>query len=126
MLDQWFERDVLPRMQGKAHRVRHADDYVLGFEREDDARRVWSVLGQRFERYGLQLHPDKTRLWPFGRPDRDDPKGKGPATFDLLGFTLHWRRTRHALWMPSFKTRTARLRRAIMAVAGWCLLVRIW
>jgi group II intron reverse transcriptase/maturase len=120
VLDRWFERDVLPRMQGKAHLVRYADDFVIGFEREDDAKRVMSVLGQRFERYGLQLHPDKTHLLPFGRPGKDDPKGKGPATFDLLGFTLCWRRTRNGLWMPSFKTRTARLRRAIMAVADWC------
>jgi group II intron reverse transcriptase/maturase len=120
VLDQWFERDVLPRMQGKAHLVRYADDFVIGFEREDDAKRVMSVLGQRFERYGLQLHPDKTRLLPFGRPTQDVRKGKGPAAFDLLGFTLYWRRTRTGRWMPTLKTRTARLRRAITAVADWC------
>jgi RNA-directed DNA polymerase len=120
VLDQWFERDVLPRMQGKAHLVRYADDFVIGFEREDDAKRVMSVLGQRFERYGLQLHPDKTRLLPFGRPTPDVRKGKGPAAFDLLGFTLYWRRTRTGRWMPTLKTRTARLRRAITAVADWC------
>ena len=120
VLDQWFERDVLPRMQGKAHLVRYADDFVIGFEREDDAKRVMGVLGRRFERYGLRLHPDKTRLLPFGRPRKDDPGGKGPATFDLLGFTVYWRRTRNGTWMPSLKTRTARLRRATMAVADWC------
>jgi len=120
VLDQWFERDVLPRMQGKARLIRYADDFVIGFEREDDAKRMMSVLGRRFERYGLRLHPDKTRLLPFGRPDRGDPKGKGPATFDLLGFTVYWRRTRSGSWMPSLKTRTARLRQATMAVADWC------
>lgn len=120
VLDQWFERAVLPRMQGKAHLIRYADDFVIGFEREDDAKRVMSVLGRRFERYGLQLHPEKTRLLPFGRPDRGEPGGKGPATFDLLGFTLYWRRTRTGSWMPSLKTRTARLRRAAMAVADFC------
>jgi RNA-directed DNA polymerase len=120
VLDQWFERDVLPRMKGKAHLVRYCDDFVIGFEREDDAKRVMGVLGPRFERYGLRLHPDKTRLLPFGRPHRDQPDGKGPATFDLLGFTLYWRRTRGGAWMPGFKTRTARLRRAITAVADWC------
>jgi len=118
VLDQWFERDVLPRMQGRAHLVRYADDFVIGFEREDDAKRVMSVLGQRFERYGLHLHPDKTRLLPFGRPTQNDRKGT--ATFDLLGFTLYWRRTRAGSWMPSFRTRTARLRRTITAVADWC------
>jgi RNA-directed DNA polymerase len=120
VLDQWFERDVLPRLRGKAHLVRYCDDFVIGLEREDDAKRVMGVLGKRFERYGLRLHPDKTRLLPFGRPDRDDPGGKGPATFDLLGFTHYWRRTRTGSWMPSLKTRTARLRRAIAAVADWC------
>jgi group II intron reverse transcriptase/maturase len=120
VLDQWFERDVLPRMQGKAHLVRYADDFVIGFEREDDAKRVMSVLGRRCERYGLRLHPDKTRLLPFARPRKDDAGGKGPATFDLLGFTVYWRRTRTGTWMPGLKTRTARLRRAITAVADWC------
>jgi group II intron reverse transcriptase/maturase len=120
VLDQWFERDVLPRMKGKAHLIRYCDDFVIGFEREDDAKRVMGVLGQRFERYGLRLHPEKTRLLPFGRPDKDDPKGKGPATFDLLGFTVYWRRTRTGRWRPSLKTRAARLRRAITAVADWC------
>jgi group II intron reverse transcriptase/maturase len=120
VLDQWFERDVLPRMQGKAHLIRYADDFVIGFEREDDAKRVMSVLGRRFERYGLRLHPDKTHLLPFGRPNKGDPGGKGPATFDLLGFTVYWRRTRTGTWMPGLKTRTARLRRAITAVADWC------
>jgi len=120
VLDQWFERDVLPRLRGKARLVRYADDFVLGFEREDDARRVWEVLGQRFKRFGLRLHPDKTRLLPFGRPDKDDSAGKGPVTFDLLGFTLYWRRTRTGTWVPAFKTRKARLRRAIVAAAAWC------
>jgi group II intron reverse transcriptase/maturase len=120
VLDKWFERDVLPRMQGRAHLVRYVDDFVFGFEREDDAKRVMSVLGQRFERYGLHLHPDKTHLLPFHRPTLGDRKGKGPATFDLLGFTLYWRRTGKGRWMPTLKTRMARLRRAITAVADWC------
>jgi hypothetical protein len=120
VLDQWFERDVLPRMKGKAHLIRYCDDFVIGFEREDDAKRVVGVLGQRFERYGLRLHPEKTRLLPFGRPSKDEPKGKGPATFDLLGFTVYWRRTRTGWWRPALKTRTARLRRALLAVTDWC------
>jgi group II intron reverse transcriptase/maturase len=120
VLDRWFERDVLPRLRGKARLIRYVDDFVIGFEREDDARRVREALGQRLERFGLRLHPDKTRLLPFGRPDKDDSSGKGPATFDLLGFTLYWRRTRTGTWVPAFKTRKARLRRAIEAATAWC------
>jgi group II intron reverse transcriptase/maturase len=120
VLDQWFERDVLPRMKGKALLIRFADDFAIGFEREDDAKRVMGVLGRRFERYGLRLHPEKTRLLPFRRPRKGDLTGKGPATFDLLGFTVYWRRSQTGSWVPGFKTRTARLRKAVMAIADWC------
>jgi group II intron reverse transcriptase/maturase len=120
VLDLWFEREVRPRMRGKAHLVRYADDLVIGFEREDDAKRVMAVLGRRFERFGLRLHPDKTRLLPFARPPLGQTRGKGPATFDFLGFTLHWARTRRGRWAPAVKTRKARLRRAITAVTEWC------
>ena len=120
VLDLWFERAVRPRMRGKAYLIRYADDLVIGFEREDDAKRVMAVLGRRFERFGLRLHPDKTRLIPFARPQSGQASGKGPATFDFLGFTLYWGRTRRGRWVPAFKTRSARLRRAITAVADWC------
>jgi group II intron reverse transcriptase/maturase len=120
VLDVWFEHAVRPRLGGHAHLIRYADDFVIAFEREDDAKRVAEVLPKRFERFGLHLHPDKTRLLPFGRPGRGQTKGKGPATFDFLGFTLYWRRSRSGWWVPSLKTRTARLRRAITAVADFC------
>jgi group II intron reverse transcriptase/maturase len=120
VLDVWFEQVVRPRLGGHAHLIRYADDFVIAFEREDDARRVAAVLPKRFERFGLTLHPDKTRLLPFGRPRRGQTEGKGPATFDFLGFTLYWRRSRSGWWVPSLKTRKARLRRAITAVADFC------
>lgn len=120
VLDLWFERDVLPRLRGKAYLVRYADDFVIGFERQDDARRVMGVLGQRFKRFGLTLHPEKTRVLPFGEPPRGQSGGKGPATFDFLGFTHYWRRTQKGNWATSLKTRKVRLRRAIKVVADWC------
>jgi RNA-directed DNA polymerase len=119
VLDLWFEREVLPRLQGKAHLVRYADDFVIAFEREDDAKRVMGVLGQRFERYGLTLHPGKTRLVPFERPPKDS-RGKGPGTFDFLGFTVAWQKGRRGWWRPSFTTRKASLSRASVALADWC------
>jgi RNA-directed DNA polymerase len=90
------------------------------FEREDDAERVMTVLGKRMGRFGLTLHPDKTRLVPFGRPPSKQQGGKGPATFDFLGFTIFWKRSRNGRWRMQCKTRRARLRRAITAVTVWC------
>lgn len=120
VLDLWFEREVRPRLRGKAILVRYCDDFVVGFELEEDAQRVMAVLGKRMGRFGLTLHPDKTRLVPFRRPPTRQVGGKGPATFDFLGFTLHWRRSRGGRWGMWCKTRHARLRRAIQAVADWC------
>jgi len=120
VLDVWFEREVKPRLRGEAHLVRYADDFVITFEHKDDAERVMDVLGKRMGRYGLTLHPDKTRLLPFRRPPTGQTGGKGPATFDFLGFTLYWRRTRGGRWGMACKTRQTRLRRAIQNVADWC------
>jgi RNA-directed DNA polymerase len=120
VLDLWFYRDVVPRLTGKAMLVRYADDFVIGFERQDDAERVMGVLAKRMGRFGLTLHPDKTRLLPFGRPLASQQRGKGPGTFDFLGFTLYWGRTRQGRWQMWCKTRTARLRRAIQSVDDWC------
>jgi group II intron reverse transcriptase/maturase len=118
VLDVWFEREVQPRLRGRSALVRYADDFVLCFEREDDADRVWNVLGVRFEKFGLTLHPKKTRRFPFRAPrDGDD---KGGATFDFLGFTSHWRRTQGGMQRVAFRTRGARLRRAIKAATEWC------
>ncbi len=71
-------------------------------------------------RFGLALHPDKTRLLPFRRPPAGQAGGKGPATFDFLEFTLHGQRARSGRWGMMCKTRSARLRRSVQAVAEWC------
>ena len=120
VLDLWFTQEVQPRLRGKACLIRYADDFVICFERRDDAERVMGVLPLRMQRYGLTLHPDKTRLVPFQRPPLGQQDGKGPATFDFLGFTLYWRRTRQGRWRLACKTRRARLGRAIQGVYAWC------
>lgn len=120
VLDVWFEDEIRSRLQGKACLVRYADDFVMGFERQDDAQRVMEVLGKRLERFGLQLQPEKTRLIPFQRPSVAQQEGKGPATFDFLGFTWYWQRSRKGQWVPRCKTRKARLHRAIQKVYAWC------
>jgi RNA-directed DNA polymerase len=120
VLDVWFETEGKPRLRGKATLMRYADDFIIGFEHEDEARRVMAALDKRWERFGLALHPDKTRLLPFWRPPQTQQRGKGPATFDFLGFTFYWRRTRQGHWRMWCKTRRASLRRAKKAIYDWC------
>ncbi|MBL8792306.1 MAG: group II intron reverse transcriptase/maturase [Planctomycetia bacterium] len=120
VLDQWFHQEVQPRLRGRACLIRYADDLVSGFQYREDAERVLAVLPKRMQRYGLTLHPDKTRLLDFRRPPQAQQRGKGPDTFDFLVFTLYWRRTRGGRWRLACKTRRARLRRAIQAVSSWC------
>ena len=119
-LDQWFEQDVRPRLTGKATLIRYADDFLIAFEHQDDAEKVYAVLGQRLAKFGLTLHPDKTRLLPFRRPPASQLRGKGPSTFDFLGFTCFWKRTRSGCWEVAFRTRHARLRRAIRLIYDFC------
>jgi group II intron reverse transcriptase/maturase len=120
VLDRWFETEVKPRLRGKATLIRYCDDFIIGFEREDDAGRVRAVLEKRLGRFGLTLHPDKTRLLPFWRPSTTQQSGQGPASFDFLGFTFYWRRTRTGHWRMGCKTRRASLRRAKQAIYDWC------
>ena len=120
VLDLWFEQEVKPLLRGRATLIRYADDFIIGFEEEEDARRVMELLGKRLGRFGLALHPDKTRLLPFRRPPAGQHRGKGPATFDFLGFTLYWARSRKGRWGMLCKTRSASLRRLISSVYVWC------
>ncbi|MCU0694844.1 MAG: reverse transcriptase domain-containing protein [Polyangiaceae bacterium] len=120
VLDTWFEQTVRPHLAAHARLVRCADDFVMGFKSRQDAECVMGMLTQRMADFGLTLHPDKTRLVAFGRPDRNRPGDKGPETFDFLGFTLYWRRTRKGKWSPGMKTRKASLQRALQALGEHC------
>jgi group II intron reverse transcriptase/maturase len=125
VLDQWFALEVKPRLRGQAYLIRFADDFVILFTHEDDARRVQEVLPKRFGKYGLTLHPDKTRLVPFRRPPRQaeggqDDRTNRPGTFDLLGFTHYWGRTRRGGWAVMRQTAPKRLSRAVRSIAQWC------
>jgi RNA-directed DNA polymerase len=127
VLDLWFEQEVQPRLKGRAFLIRYADDFVMGFTDEDDARRVQDVLPKRFGKYGLAVHPDKTRLVPFrspARPNSKDSDGGSPGTFDLLGFTHFWGRSLKGNWVVKRRTAGDRLQRAIRKIADWCQLSR--
>jgi hypothetical protein len=120
VLDKWFEDEVVPCLRGRAFLVRYADDFVIGFEREDDARRVMEVLPKRFGKYGLTLHPTKTRLIPFSRPRKGGPGAPSPGTFDFLGFTHHWAKGRRGNWAIKRKTAKGRFSRGLRRIAEWC------
>jgi group II intron reverse transcriptase/maturase len=123
VLDEWFARDVRPRLKGCSFLIRYADDFVMGFTCEEDARRVLEVLPKRFGRFGLTLHPDKTRLVPFRNPQAGLRKGepaRRPGTFDLLGFTHYWGRAQTGRWVIKRKTARARFSRTMRAMAQWC------
>ncbi len=124
VLDEWFESEVKPVLAGEAKLIRFADDFVLAFTHSRDAERVYAVLGKRFAKFGLTIHPEKTRLVRFERPRRDDSddedaSGK-PETFDLLGFTWHWGRTRQGGWTVKTRTAASRIRRTITRIDDWC------
>lgn len=119
VLDQWFEEEVKPRLQGATQLVRYADDFVLLFEREADARRVKKVLRKRMAKYGLNLSAEKTRLIPFGRPPREQG-GKEPGSFEFLGFRLFWQKTRGGSWQVVCRTRPARKHHMLNTVSEWC------
>jgi RNA-directed DNA polymerase len=123
VLDVWFEQQVKPCLKGRAFLIRYADDFVMGFACEEDARRVLEVLPKRFGKYGLTIHPDKTRLVPFGRPRATSraPGGAGaPGSFDLLGFTHYWGRSRRGVPVVKRRTSRSRLSRALRKIADWC------
>ena len=117
VLDQWFEQQIKPRLQGRAFLIRFADDAVMGFEYESDAERVREVLPKRFGKYGLTIHPEKTRMVDFRRPPTG-PKGKG--TFDFLGFTHYWGKSRRGRMVVKRKTMKRRLSRAMQRAGQWC------
>jgi hypothetical protein len=120
VLDTWFGQEVQPRLAGRAKLIRYADDFVIVFSNESDALRVMDVLPKRFGRYGLTLHPDKTRLVSFRHPDDRDSSSGRPGTFDLLGFTHYWGRSRHGEWVVKRKTSSSRLTRGLRAISEWC------
>ncbi|WP_313807208.1 group II intron reverse transcriptase/maturase [Sphingobium sp.] len=128
VLDEWFETEVRPRLRGECTLARYADDAVMAFDNIVDANRVLTVLGKRLGRYGLTLHPDKTRLVDF-RPRRTEstrhPETDG-TNFDFLGLTHVWGRSRRGKDMVLQVTAKGRFARALAAVSDWCRKHRHW
>jgi len=117
VLDRWYVEEIKGRLKGRSFLIRYADDFVMGFETEEDARRVMDVLPKRFGRFGLSLNMQKTRMVNFDKPGTN---GKAPESFDFLGFTHYWGRSRSGFAVTKLKTAKDRLARAIRGIREWC------
>jgi hypothetical protein len=124
VLDEWFARDVQPRMKGRCFLLRFADDFVIGCEVEEDAHRIMAVLPKRFARFRLTIHPQKTRVIAFRKPARRETADSGNDTFEFLGFTHYWTRSRLGNWVLKRKIAKKRVRRAKKALWQWCRINR--
>lgn len=119
VLDDWYAHPVKPRLQGRSFLVRYGDDFVLGCELESDARRIMAVLPKRFARFGLSIPPQKTALIAFGKPSAQAEGRAGQSTFEFLGFTHYWARSRQGYGVSKRRTAKKRLRRTLTALWQW-------
>ncbi len=117
VLDCWFERVIKPKLRGKAELIRFADDFVVICEKREDAETLLEQATARFFSYGLTIHPEKTRIVDFRHPWKS---GRHPQTFDFLGFTHYWGKTRGGGYAVTRKTKAAKFRAALSNVGDWC------
>ena len=114
VLDEWFHEQIQPLLKSKSFIIRYADDFLLGFINREDAIRVMRVLPKRFEKYGLKLHPEKTRL-----VELEDKDGQKPKTFDFLGFTHYWGKSRKGKNVLKRKTSSKKFRASLKRMDEW-------
>jgi group II intron reverse transcriptase/maturase len=119
VLDEWFEHKVRPRLKGRCFIIRFADDFVIGCEREADAKGLMEVLPKRFGLYDLTIHPEKTKLVRFGKSVAGNETAPGNGAFDFLGFTHYWGKSRSGYWVIKRQTARKRLRRTMKAFWQW-------
>jgi RNA-directed DNA polymerase len=120
VLDEWYVKDVQPRLKGKSFMVRYADDFVMGFAQKGDAESMLEALKERFAEYGLQIHPEKTRMVRFKRPGKYPRQGESKAeSFDFLGFTHYWGKSLKGNNVVHRKTSGKRFRRSLKAIKEW-------
>jgi RNA-directed DNA polymerase len=122
VLDEWMVTVVSHRLKGRYSLARYADDFVMAFEDHLDAKRVFAVLGKRLNRFGLTLHPEKSRFidFRFRRPDGKCHPATSGSTFDFLGFTHVWGKSLNGKNVVRQVTAKGRFARALAAVTDWC------
>jgi len=126
VLDLWFEKKVKPTFKGYSWYCRFADDFVVCFERREEAEAFGRLLRERLEKFGLRISEKKSRILEFGRAAwrKYEQGGKRPATFDFLGFTHYCDKTRKGAFKLGRKTSSKKLRVKLKAANAWLRSVR--
>lgn len=117
VLDRWFVQKVKPKLHGQAELIRFADDFVVVCQKREDAEALLAQVAERFQSYGLTIHPEKTRIVDFRHPWKSEQK---PQTFDFLGFTHYWGKTRRGGYAVTRKTKGKTFRAALEKIGDWC------
>jgi hypothetical protein len=119
-LDEWFENDVVPRMKKRASLVRFCDDFVMVFEDYTDCIRVHRVLAARMGRFALTVHEEKTRIVDFRFKRTQSPANIQATTFNFLGFTHVWGKSRKGKNIVCQNTAKDRYAKALKSLHDWC------
>lgn len=121
VLDLWFEKKIKPKARGKCYLVRYADDYICMVQYADDARNIKQALQERFSKFGLELHPEKTNVISFGRYERENAKRqkRKANTFDFLGFTHFCGKSRKGNFIVGRKTSQKKFRKKCREMNEW-------
>jgi hypothetical protein len=119
--DLWFEKKIKPQMHGVCQLVRYADDFLCLVQYQRDAQYVEQALRERFVKFDLQLHPEKTRVIDLRRGHMQKVQGDKHAvhTFDFLGFTHYGGRSRKGNWMLCRQTSAKKFRKTCKALSAW-------
>lgn len=116
VLDEWFQREVKPRLRGRAIMCRYADDWVCAFQYRVDARRFYNVLPKRLGRFNLEVEPSKTKIVRFSR---FHPSRKRGRTFTFLGFEFYWFKDRKGIVRAKRRTAPSKQRIALSRMKAW-------
>jgi RNA-directed DNA polymerase len=126
VLDEWYVKEIKPRLKGRSFLIRFADDFIIGCELEEDARRIMAVLPKRFGRFKLTIHPEKSKLIDFRSPQWRRRTPTSQHTFDFLGFTHYFGKSQNGNWVIKRKTASKRIRRTLKSIWQWCHENRHW
>jgi group II intron reverse transcriptase/maturase len=126
VLDLWFEKRIKLQTRGECYLVRYADDYICMVRYADDARNIKQAMQERFAKFGLELHPDKTKVISFGRFERETAmkQNRKANTFDFLGFTHYCGKSRQGKFIVGRKTSRKKFRKKCREMNEWLKKIR--